>query len=42
MQLDSDAVLDTSRAPLAGPGADQELAAQGARYPRPASSCAVS
>ena len=42
MKLGGDVVFKPGGAPLAGPGADQELAAQFARYPRPARSCTVS
>ncbi len=42
MELDGDAAFEPGGAPLAGPGADQELVAQRGRYKRPARSCAVS
>ena len=47
MQLDRHAVFEPGGAPFAGPDADHEVTdhevgAQRNRYPRPASSCAVS
>ena len=41
-QFDRRAIFDECRAPLAGAGGYQKLAAHRGRYPRPASSCAVS
>ena len=42
IELDCGARLDPGDAPLAGAGADQQVAGQARRYPRPARSCAVS
>jgi len=41
-KLGGEAVFEPGGAPFAGPGADQQLAAQRGRCKRPASSCTVS